>query len=225
MTEKFKPSDLGVKPEKILNNGKASIKIEAKEIQVDRINREKLNRAGLRIDIQGSHKPRLAVFGVPSEITVDEIKNGITGMLNRETGEQERHVEIRAKFGPRGKNYHHWVIEVDPGTRKSLLAREKVYLAWSACHVKDHVRVIRCYKCQKYGHLQDTCRSEKEICGRCGMNHDTRDCCNLELSPRCTNCLAQKLKDTAHEASSKNCPIYVRKINELVSHIEYDLNE
>lgn len=53
ITERFKPSDLGVRPERLLNNGKAGMKIETEEIEMGKINKEKLNRAGLKIEIQG----------------------------------------------------------------------------------------------------------------------------------------------------------------------------
>ena len=38
-----------------------------------------------------------------------------------------------------------------------------------------HRKVMQCYKCQKYGHLQKDCKS-KEVCLRCAKNHQSRDC-------------------------------------------------
>lgn len=49
-TERFRPSELVVRPERMLNNGKAGIKLDSKEIDLEKINKEKLNCAGLKFD-------------------------------------------------------------------------------------------------------------------------------------------------------------------------------
>ena len=56
---------------------------------------------------------------------------------------------------------------------------------------------MRCIKCQKYGHGQNTCRG-KLTCTRCGQfDHDSKTCTN-DLS--CTNCKGH------HFAYSRECP-------------------
>ncbi|CAG9822127.1 unnamed protein product [Phaedon cochleariae] len=60
-------------------------------------------------------------------------------------------IEVKAKFGPRDKSLNHWVIETTPDTRAILLDKSLIYIGWSACTVKDHVRVVRCFKVKNSG--------------------------------------------------------------------------
>ncbi|KAG1683682.1 Nucleic-acid-binding protein from mobile element jockey [Nymphon striatum] len=64
---------------------------------------------------------------------------------------------------------------------------------------------LRCFKCQKFGHHQATCKREA-ACGRCGeANHDDTGCKN---TPCCINCSG------SHASYSRECPTYIleRKI-------------
>ncbi|KAG1713961.1 RNA-directed DNA polymerase from mobile element jockey [Nymphon striatum] len=64
---------------------------------------------------------------------------------------------------------------------------------------------LRCFKCQKFGHHQTTCKSDI-VCGRCGeVNHIDTGCKN---TPRCVNCSG------SHPSYSRECPNYIleRKI-------------
>ena len=58
-------------------------------------------------------------------------------------------------------------------------------------------RPMRCFKCQRYGHSQTSCRRTAACC-RCGKGgHSEKDC---KSEPRCLNCQGP------HAASSKECP-------------------
>ena len=59
-------------------------------------------------------------------------------------------------------------------------------------------KVVRCYNCMLYGHIQKNCRSESR-CERCGGTHTIKNC-SEEI--RCCNC------GGGHLASSSNCPVY-----------------
>ncbi|CAH1114798.1 unnamed protein product [Psylliodes chrysocephalus] len=61
-------------------------------------------------------------------------------------------ITVKHKFGPRDKHCNHWIIEVIPEIRNKLLEKDRVYLGWSSCIVRDHIRILRCYKSQKFGH-------------------------------------------------------------------------
>ena len=56
---------------------------------------------------------------------------------------------------------------------------------------------MRCFKCQRFGHHRDRCRSS-EACAKCGGTDHARDSCQLE--PVCVNCKG------GHESSSRDCP-------------------
>ncbi|KAG1658849.1 RNA-directed DNA polymerase from mobile element jockey [Nymphon striatum] len=56
---------------------------------------------------------------------------------------------------------------------------------------------LRCYKCQKFGHHQTSCKHEA-VCGRCGEANHTDDGC--EKTPCCVNCKGK------HPSYSRECP-------------------
>ena len=61
---------------------------------------------------------------------------------------------------------------------------------------------LRCFKCQKYGHSQATCKREA-VCGKCGeQGHDSRNC---SKESRCVNC------DENHPSYSRSCPKFLEE--------------
>ncbi|XP_041350995.1 uncharacterized protein LOC121369978 [Gigantopelta aegis] len=61
---------------------------------------------------------------------------------------------------------------------------------------------LRCFKCQKYGHGQNTCRG-KLTCARCGQfDHDSKTC---KKDLVCTNCKGD------HFAYSRECPMWKKE--------------
>ncbi|KYQ51274.1 hypothetical protein ALC60_09637 [Trachymyrmex zeteki] len=66
-------------------------------------------------------------------------------------------------------------------------------------------RVLMCFSCLRYGHVNADCKS-KARCARCGnKKHATPDeCPRLRLPPHCCNCGGE------HLPSSSVCPSYLR---------------
>ena len=73
---------------------------------------------------------------------------------------------------------------------------------------------LRCYNCQKFGHHEDRCKSEK-TCGQCGKKdpHPMRDC---KAPPHCVNCGGD------HPANSKECTAWLRE--KEIQRLKYTLN-
>ncbi|XP_032669552.1 uncharacterized protein LOC116843310 isoform X2 [Odontomachus brunneus] len=81
-------------------------------------------------------------------------------------------------------------------------------------------KVIRCHLCQRFGHVEEQCRSAKSsrICAKCAaVGHCEAECSSL-LS-KCINCTRKRLEDSAHTANSQTCPVFVenRKIKQLMT--------
>ncbi len=63
----------------------------------------------------------------------------------------------------------------------------KVFLGFMSFSVRPYVPPpLRCYKCQKCGHVAAVCRG-KQRCARCGGEHEYGKC-GQEVNPKCCNC-------------------------------------
>ncbi|XP_067126763.1 uncharacterized protein [Centruroides vittatus] len=71
------------------------------------------------------------------------------------------------------------------------------------CPVRPYVpNPLRCFKCQRFGHSQTSCRG-KSVWAQCGTEgHESTEC---KTTPCCVNC-----KD-AHPAYSRKCPAWQRE--------------
>jgi len=87
----------------------------------------------------------------------------------------------------------------------------KVYLENIAFTVRKYnLPPLKCYKCQKGGHMSSGCRGE-DVCNICSGNHRMQDC--KAASPKCANCSGP------HAASSRDCQqnIDAKKVEALRS--------
>ncbi|XP_023225513.1 uncharacterized protein LOC111626388 [Centruroides sculpturatus] len=71
------------------------------------------------------------------------------------------------------------------------------------CPVRPYIpNPLRCFKCQRFGHSQTSCRG-KSLCAQCGVEgHQSTEC---TTTPCCVNC-----KD-AHPAYSRKCPTWQKE--------------
>ncbi|KAG5866451.1 hypothetical protein JTB14_015355 [Gonioctena quinquepunctata] len=205
-----RPEDIGIRPEKLLPISGNGVKIIAAE---STINEEELGKLGLIAKKLDKPNPRLAVIGVPNSVMDREIEEEI-GLRKGSPGE----VKARYKYGKRNGKDKVWVIETNAETRDRILRNGRVSIGWIRCGVRDHVRVIRCYRCQKYGHVASNCRSPL-ACSRCAGEHDTRNCESRSI--RCVNCYREGAEIQDHEATSFDCPTYQRKVQSHVQNTDY----
>ena len=62
----------------------------------------------------------------------------------------------------------------------------RVFLGAMAFQVREYIRPpLRCYNCQRYGHIADACRGKKK-CAKCGGEHEIKEC--KADAPKCPNC-------------------------------------
>ena len=48
--------------------------------------------------------------------------------------------------------------------------------------------ILRCYRCQVYGHVGAMCRREGPMCEKCAERHETKECVVLGKVVVCVNC-------------------------------------
>ncbi|GFS95739.1 uncharacterized protein TNCV_251251 [Trichonephila clavipes] len=82
------------------------------------------------------------------------------------------------------------------------------------CKVRPYIpNPLRCFKCQRFGHSQTSCRGQL-TCSRCAsVGHASTDC---SLEPKCINCLQP------HPSDSKICPKW--KIEKQIQEIKTTKN-
>ncbi|GFT47939.1 uncharacterized protein TNCV_3677881 [Trichonephila clavipes] len=87
------------------------------------------------------------------------------------------------------------------------------------CKLRPYIpNPLRCFKCQRFGHSQNSCRGQL-TCSRCAaVGHSSTDC---TLEPKCINCFQP------HTADSKLCPkwktekqIQETKTNRNITYVE-----
>ena len=103
-------------------------------------------------------------------------------------------------------NTNHYIFRCDPDVRKIIKDHNnKVQLRWANYDVRDRYHVMTCYRCQRFGHRADRCRSniEDTVCGRCAENHKTKDCTSNTF--KCINCVRAKHQDVGHRVNTRAC--------------------
>ncbi|GFT78975.1 putative RNA-directed DNA polymerase from transposon X-element [Trichonephila clavipes] len=78
------------------------------------------------------------------------------------------------------------------------------------CRIRPYIpNPLRCFKCQRFGHSQTSCRGQ-QTCSRCASaGHSSTDCI---LEPKCINC------SQPHPSDSKICPKW--KIEKQIQEIK-----
>ncbi|KMQ90605.1 rna-directed dna polymerase from mobile element jockey-like protein [Lasius niger] len=174
------PGEVGLKVSrltKIRNNG---IKIETCEVDLGKLrSSDGLRDVGLEVRDEVKLNPRVIIRNVPVELSSEEI----IGQLSRRNlnGEGDNLKMVYRFPAHAGRAFSSCVVEVPPDIRKRLLAKDRIFLGWSACTVGDHVRVLQCFRCLSFGHIAKNCTSKEARCSYCSEDHETRVCTNTGL--------------------------------------------
>ncbi|GBO27642.1 hypothetical protein AVEN_167745-1 [Araneus ventricosus] len=71
------------------------------------------------------------------------------------------------------------------------------------CKLRPYIpNPLRCFKCQRYGHSQQSCRGTDPVCGKCAESGPETNVCPSDTF-KCRNCSGP------HAASSKSCPTWI----------------
>lgn len=147
------------------------------------------------------------IYGVPTEITDEEILRRVKGAKIFEV----KRFQIT-------KNNEKMASQTVLLTFDSESIPRRIGLGYLSFQVKPYIRPpLRCFNCQRYGHVAAVCRGKRK-CGKCGGDHSYEDCASALCCPNCGE---------EHSAAYKGCRFYanaleVQKIrtNERVSYAE-----
>lgn len=135
--------------------------------------------------------------------------------------------EGRNRPGRRGKEEGSLILEVDELTHETMLQREKLNIGWRKCVALNYISVKRCYKCWGYYHIAKNC-TRQDTCHKCAGNHKESECTATEK--RCVNCMhkikAYNLKiSDEHDALSRECPSFIRALDEIKKKVGWKINK
>lgn len=168
-------------------------------------------------------KPRMIIFNVPTESTIQNIAATIINQ-NPEIQTNGENIEAKYKFKDR-KGRDNIVIEVGPKTRQQIL-QLKLKLGWEICNAADYLVPTRCYKCSRYNHRHNECKGE-ETCPLCTGSHKMKECTAETNEHKCINCItynrySKKEKiDENHSALNKKCPSLQAVLTKYRNNIDY----
>ena len=124
------------------------------------------------------------------------------------------------------------VVKVSPEIRNAVLKYGSVYIDMKSHKVKDHVHIIQCFACQKYGHKQGSEYCEHHMtdnfyCRYCSGNHRSTTCSvkHDTNKHRCINCVSSKVlqhqENSCHASSSSYCPIAKKEKEAIIRRTSY----
>lgn len=127
--------------------------------------------------------------------------------------------KIKFKTGSRNRPTVHYVAEVSPTIRKTILTKGRLFVEFSSHTAKDYLVVPRCLKCFDIGHVAKHCRKESSSCGHCGeIDHVKTDCQKIKQPKICIPCALRKRKCSG---DNKTCLTYKMMLERTVSRIYY----
>lgn len=116
------------------------------------------------------------ITGISTDVSVESIKRNLSGAVVVDV-KRLKYVKNEQKVDSLSVMIH-FDAEKFP---------EKVYLGYLSYVVRPYIPPpIRCFKCQKFGHVAAVCNG-KQRCARCGGEHEYRKCGHA-VDPKCCNC-------------------------------------
>lgn len=101
------------------------------------------------------------------------------------------------------------ILALNRNANKAIGGRTALNIGWSRCPIYDDIFWPRCTRCATHGHIAPDCDGPQR-CINCGQRgHYQREC---EAESHCNICEAEGRTETDHSVMSRECPVYVTKI-------------
>nr|XP_018915290.1 PREDICTED: uncharacterized protein LOC109042819 [Bemisia tabaci] len=166
-------------------------------------------------------KPMVRINGVDSDIKEEELIEEIRSK-NFQGWDKEvfkKAVGKGIKKKTRNEKFATWILEVSGQLRQQILDMGTVFVAYNGCRVWDHIDILRCYKCHKFGHPAKRCGEKEEVCSWCGKTGHRRADCKV-AAPTCPCCSSQKIR-ADHDVFDHGCPSLIREMEWIVRRTDY----
>lgn len=115
------------------------------------------------------------------------------------------------------RNYTNVTVNCDLATLKLFLEKGSVIYGFAEKKVFEHVSVLQCFNCQRFGHVAANCQSIA-YCKFCTGTHASRLCEDKSLKI-CVNCSRDNKKggnkNINHRSTDERCPCRSARIMAL----------
>ena len=155
-----------------------------------------------------------SMFGIASP--GQQYCNGIIKEVDDEFSEDQIKEEITKQYpGAATETFKRGKERIFTGTVKikftlkqqlEMAMQNKAHIGYQCFYVEEFINkphVIKCHRCQKFGHVSARCKSRVPVCGKCSSKqHETKDCSvSNDKDYKCYHC--HKLGD--HMTGDKIC--------------------
>jgi len=141
----------------------------------------KLTDGAVTVEVAASPLQPLGARGVIYNVPLDISTEDILAWLASQGVQSVKRFRFKSKDSPELQNAKSVFLQLNtsdlPGEVKLgyLFLRVKLYIP----------KPLRCYKCNRYGHVASHCRG-KQRCSICGGEHKYNEC--RAAAPKCPNC-------------------------------------
>lgn len=171
-------------------------------------------------------QPMIKISGAKIEINQDEdteeLKSSIQDQIFFQNSWLPHNsdlqvIEVYTISNPR-MAYTNIIITTSLECHDALLKRGHIKLGFGNCRLSEHIDLIQCQTCNRYGHFRHTCNFPAN-CKRCGQAHDKSFCTATNAQPHCHNCSLENENganyNTRHHTNDNRCPTRINRINAL----------
>jgi len=111
-------------------------------------------------------------------------------------------------FNKKNTDFNTWLIWLPSMIAEFLLTVKSISLNFNTIYIQPFVNIIRCFRCQEYGHVHNICKNDV-VCPNCSEGHTPANCNSEQY--KCINCDYNGYDSTLcqHRASDPKCHTYL----------------
>lgn len=162
------PKDLGIKVRRVVKTARGVMIETDRAEQLQKLqNCEALKTKGLVIEAPKKRCPKVMIYDMDGgrdekEIIEDVYAQNVDDVvISKEDFIKEFQCVHKYTSRNREDTRANWVVECSPRVRNELRQRDRLFVGWQSCRIKDYNPVVRCYKCLMYGHISKHCRGKQ----------------------------------------------------------------